>query len=127
MESPLQKKLKDGDKILMAEGCTHHRQCDDIGTVKMPGWVTNFTGKKLQFSWTSGGEFPADLSRYQLIIHCGGCMINRRQMLYRIEQARAKGVPIVNYGVFLAYVHGILARALEPFPLARLAFRGEEE
>jgi len=119
--------LKPGDKVLIAEACTHHRQADDIGQVQIPRWLRQYVGGDLEFNWSSGTGYPENLEEFKLIIHCGGCMINRRQMLYRIEQARAKGVPIVNYGVFLAYVHGILDRALEPFPLARLAFRGEEE
>lgn len=110
------KKLRDGDQVLISEGCTHHRQCDDIGTVKMPGWVTNFTGKKLQFSWTSGGEFPADLSRYQLIIHCGGCMLNEKEMQHRYREAAAQQIPMTNYGLAIAYMHGILKRSLSIFP-----------
>ena len=110
------KKLRDGDQVLISEGCTHHRQCDDIGTVKMPGWVTNFTGKKLQFAWTSGGEFPADLSRYQLIIHCGGCMLNEKEMQHRYREAAAQQIPMTNYGLAIAYMHGILKRSLSIFP-----------
>ena len=108
--------LQDGDKILISEGCTHHRQCNDIGTVKMPGWIKNYTGKNLEFSFTSGGEFPEDLSQYALIVHCGGCMLNEKEMQYRIRHAMGEETPIVNYGVAIAQIHGILRRSLEPFP-----------
>jgi len=114
------KHLKPGDRVLIAEACTHHRQPDDIGKVQIPRWLRQYVGGELNFQWVSGGSFPEELSSYQLIIHCGACMINRREMLYRIQAAKAAGVPIVNYGVFLAYVHGILDRALEPFPLAKM-------
>ncbi|SMB98161.1 iron-only hydrogenase maturation protein HydF [Thermanaeromonas toyohensis ToBE] len=114
------KHLKPGDRVLIAEACTHHRQPDDIGKVQIPRWLRQYVGGELNFQWVSGGSFPEDLSPYQLIIHCGGCMITRREMLYRIQAAKAAGVPIVNYGIFLAYVHGILDRALEPFPLAKM-------
>ena len=109
------KNLKDGDKVLISEGCTHHRQCGDIGTVKLPKWLTDFTGKQLEFSFTSGGDFPEDLSDYALVVHCGGCMLNNREMAYRINSAKAEGKPIVNYGVLIAYIHGILERSLSPF------------
>ena len=112
--------LKDGDRILVAEGCTHHRQSDDIGTVKIPRWLRQHTGKQLVFEHTSGMKYPKDLSQYALIIHCGACMLNRREMHYRIQQAKAAGVAIVNYGVLIATMQGILARCLEPFPLAAL-------
>ena len=112
--------LKDGDRVLVAEGCTHHRQSDDIGTVKIPRWLRQHTGKPLVFEHTSGMKYPKDLSQYALIIHCGACMLNRREMHYRIQQAKAAGVPIVNYGVLIAAMQGILARCLEPFPLAAL-------
>ena len=108
--------LQDGDTVLISEGCTHHRQCNDIGTVKMPGWVNNFTGKKLNFEFTSGGEFPEDLSKYALVIHCGGCMLNEREMKHRIEKCKEAGVPIVNYGIAIAHMHGILRRSLEVLP-----------
>lgn len=108
-------KLKDGDQILIAEACTHHRQTDDIGTVKIPRWLRQKTGKELTFTHTSGISFPDNLREYALIIHCAGCMLNRKAMLYRISQAQEAGVPIVNYGVLIAYLHGILERALEPF------------
>lgn len=107
--------LKDGDKVLIAEGCTHHRQCNDIGTVKLPGWVRAYTGVEPAFSFTSGGEFPDDLSDFALVIHCGGCMMNEAAMRHRMESAQAAGVPMVNYGVAIAQMHGILARSLEPF------------
>ncbi|MBQ6160693.1 MAG: [Oscillospiraceae bacterium] len=108
-------RLQDGDKVLISEGCTHHRQCNDIGTVKMPGWVRAYTGKEPEFCFTSGGEFPEDLSPYALVIHCGGCMLNEAAMQHRIETARKAGVPMVNYGVAIAQMHGILQRSLEPF------------
>lgn len=108
-------KLQDGDKILIAEACTHHRQSDDIGTVKIPRWLRHKTGKELVFEHSSGYSFPDNLQEYALIIHCAGCMLNRKAMLYRISQAQDAGVPIVNYGVLIAYLHGILERALQPF------------
>jgi len=107
--------LKDGDRVLVAEGCTHHRQSDDIGTVKIPRWLRQHTGKQLVFDHTSGMKYPRDLSQYALLIHCGACMLNRREMHYRIHQAKAAGVPIVNYGVLIAHMQGILGRCLEPF------------
>ena len=107
--------LKDGDRVLVAEGCTHHRQTDDIGTVKIPRWLQQHTGKRLVFEHTSGIKYPRDLSRYALIVHCGACMLNRREMHLRIHQAKAAGVPIVNYGVLIAAMQGILIRCLEPF------------
>ena len=108
--------LKDGDRVLISEGCTHHRQCNDIGTVKLPGWLQAYTGKALQFSFTSGGEFPQELSQYALVVHCGGCMLNEKAMQSRIRTAVSAGVPIVNYGVAIAQMHGILRRSLGPFP-----------
>lgn len=108
--------LKDGDKILMAEGCTHHRQCDDIGTVKIPRWLSQHTGKDLIFESSSGNGFPKDLSEYAMIVHCGGCMINRKEMKYRMAKAKEQGIPIVNYGILIAYMQGILERSIEPFP-----------
>ncbi len=110
-------KLKDGDKVLISEGCTHHRQCNDIGTVKMPNWVRNYTKKKLEFEFTSGNEFPEDLSEYALIIHCGGCMLNEREMKSRTEQASDCGVPMTNYGIAIAQMHGILRRSISLFPV----------
>ncbi len=106
--------LRDGDRILISEGCTHHRQCNDIGTVKLPGWVRAYSGKQLEFSFTSGGEFPEDLSEYALVIHCGGCMLNEAAMQHRMAVCRAAGVPMVNYGVAIAELHGILRRSLAP-------------
>ena len=109
-------KIKDGDKILISEGCTHHRQCNDIGTVKIPQWIRNFTKSEPEFSFTSGGEFPDDLSEFSLVVHCGGCMLNEKEMKYRLTCAKEQGVPIVNYGVAIAQMHGILKRSLEIFP-----------
>lgn len=110
------KRLCDGDTVLISEGCTHHRQCDDIGTVKLPAWVEKYTGKKINFEFSSGAGFPDDLSEYALIIHCGACMLNEREMLSRIDRAEAAGVPITNYGMTIAEIHGVLRRSLEPFP-----------
>lgn len=107
--------LKDGDKVLISEGCTHHRQCNDIGTVKLPGWIKKHTGKEIEFEFTSGGEFPQELSSYSLIVHCGGCMLNEREVQYRLRQAEDEGVPITNYGTAIAYMNGILSRSLEVF------------
>ncbi|MGI6094853.1 MAG: [FeFe] hydrogenase H-cluster maturation GTPase HydF [Lachnospiraceae bacterium] len=107
--------LKDGDQVLISEGCTHHRQCEDIGTVKIPRWVQNYTGKKLEFHFTSGTEFPDDLSRYALIIHCGGCTLNEREMKYRLKCAQDQRIPMTNYGTAIAHMNGILERSLEPF------------
>lgn len=108
--------IKDGDKILISEGCTHHRQCNDIGTVKIPGWIRGFTKNNPEFVFTSGGDFPKDLSGVSLIVHCGGCMLNEKEMKYRLEVAEEQGVPVVNYGVAIAQMHGILKRSLEIFP-----------
>ncbi|MDR3560978.1 MAG: [FeFe] hydrogenase H-cluster maturation GTPase HydF [Negativicutes bacterium] len=119
-------RLKPGDKVLIAEGCTHHRQADDIGHVKIPRWLRQSVGGELDFSWVSGGDFPRNLSDYQLIVHCGSCMLTRREMLFRLSLARESRVPIVNYGVLIAQVHGILHRALGPFPSARLILEEEE-
>lgn len=107
--------LKDGDKILISEGCTHHRQCNDIGTVKFPKWIKDFSGVNVVFDFTQGGEFPADLSKYKLIIHCGGCMINEQEMVSRQKKAKEQNIPMVNYGMAIAYMNGILDRALEIF------------
>lgn len=119
------KRLKPGDQVLIAEGCTHHRQADDIGRVKIPRWLKQAVGGDLSFAWVSGGSFPPDLAKYQLIIHCGACMLNRREMLYRISLAREVGVPIINYGVLIAYLHGIMPRALQPFPSAFKMYQNE--
>lgn len=108
--------IKNGDKILISEGCTHHRQCNDIGTVKMPDWIRAFTGCEPEFYFTSGGDFPEDLREYSLVVHCGGCMVNEKEMKYRQIKAREQGVPMVNYGVAIAMMHGILKRSLEIFP-----------
>lgn len=111
--------LKDGDKVLIAEACTHHRQEDDIGRVKIPRWLRQKTGKDLELNFVSGTQFPENLKDYSLIIHCGGCMLNRKAMRHRIKQAVDADVPIVNYGVFIAYVQGILERTVEPFAVER--------
>lgn len=108
--------LQDGDRVVIAEGCTHHRQCGDIGSVKIPRWVEQFSGAKPIYTFTSGGEFPHDLSDYKLIIHCGGCMLNEKEMAHRMEIAEKAGVPMVNYGVAIAHIHGILKKSLAPFP-----------
>jgi len=118
-------KLKDGDKVLVSEGCTHHQQSDDIGRVKIPRWLRQITGKQIDFEYTSGVTFTEDVKRYALIIHCGACMLNRAAMLNRIESAKEFSVPIVNYGILIAYVQGILDRALEPFPLAKMIWDEE--
>ena len=107
--------LRDGDCLLISEGCTHHRQCQDIGTVKLPGWLRRFTGKDLRFQFTSGGDFPRDLSPYALVIHCGGCMLGEREMRARLRRALEQGVPFTNYGTAIAHMNGILDRSLEPF------------
>lgn len=105
--------LENGDIVLISEGCTHHRQCEDIGTVKLPRWITNQTGKELQFEFTSGTEFPADLSKYKMIIHCGGCTLNEREMKYRLKCAEEQNIPITNYGTAIAHMNGILDRSIE--------------
>ena len=110
------KNIQDGDKILIAEGCTHHRQCDDIGTVKIPSMIRKFTGKEPEFFFTSGTEFPDNLTDYQLVVHCGGCMLNEREMKYRISCCQDQRVPITNYGILMAQATGILKRSLAPFP-----------
>lgn len=111
--------LHDGDKVLISEGCTHHRQCGDIGTEKIPAWIRSYSGANPAFSFTSGGEFPDSetLKQYSLVVHCGGCMLNQQEMTSRLERADLAGVPIVNYGVAIAQMHGILQRSLEPFQL----------
>ena len=109
-------RLQDGDKVLIAEGCTHHRQCDDIGTVKIPRWLRNYTGKDITIETSSGREFPDDLSPYSLIIHCGGCMLNEREVRYRMKCAADQGIPITNYGITIACMQGILRRSIEIFP-----------
>lgn len=113
--------LSDGDRILIAEGCSHHRQCEDIGTVKLPKWIEAHTGRKLEFEFASGTGFPSELSGYAMVIHCGGCMLNAREMLYRQSRAEAQRVPITNYGILISYMNGILKRTLRVFPeIARL-------
>lgn len=108
--------LKDGDKILVAEGCSHHRQCNDIGTVKIPNWIKKHTGKDIHFDFTSGREFPEDLKGYALVLHCGGCMITERDVMSRMEKAKEENVPFTNYGITIAYMNGILKRSIEVFP-----------
>jgi len=108
--------LKDNDRILISEGCTHHRQCEDIGTVKLPRWIREYTGKNPEFVFTSGTEFPEDLSAYHMIVHCGGCMLNEREMKYRMRTAREQKVPMTNYGTLIAYINGILKRSVAPLP-----------
>ncbi len=110
--------LQDGDVVLISEGCTHHRQCGDIGTIKMPKWIRDYTGKDIFFKFTSGTEFPKDLSPYKMVVHCGGCTLNPREMRYRIDSGKKASVPITNYGVMIAYIHGILPRVSEPFSLS---------
>lgn len=107
--------LKDGDKVLISEGCTHHRQCNDIGTVKLPNWIKKYTDKNIEFEFTQGGEFPQDLSKFALVVHCGGCMLNEAEMKSRLKKANEQNIPIVNYGMAIAYMNGILERSLEIF------------
>lgn len=107
--------LKDEDTILVAEGCTHHRQCDDIGTVKIPKWLLEYTGKKINFEYCSGTEYPKDLTKFALVVHCGGCTLNKKEMEFRIKSAKQQKIPIVNYGILIAYMNGILKRSIEPF------------
>lgn len=118
-------KLNDGDVVLVAEGCTHHRQCDDIGTVKLPRWMKKHTGREIRFAFASGTEFPEDLSPYKMIVHCGGCMLNEREMKYRIQCAMDQNVPITNYGILIAYMQGILKRSVQAFPSVALELEGE--
>ncbi|MCL2005285.1 MAG: [FeFe] hydrogenase H-cluster maturation GTPase HydF [Planctomycetaceae bacterium] len=108
-------RLADGDTVLIAEGCTHHRQCDDIGTVKLPRWISDYTGKQIRFEFTAGREFPDDLSPYRLVVHCGGCMLNDREMQYRVHCALDQGVPMTNYGILIAHINGILPRCVAVF------------
>jgi len=107
--------LKDGDEILISEACTHHVQPEDIGRTKIPTWLLNYTHKDLHYDVVAGGDFPEDLKRFKLVISCGGCMVNRREILHRIERARKQRVPITNYGILMAYLSGILERVIEPF------------
>ncbi len=108
--------MQDGDRILIAEGCTHHRQCEDIGTVKLPDWIRRYTGKETEFVFCSGSEFPEDLSRFRLVVHCGGCMLNEKEMRYRMQTAVAQKVPFTNYGILIAHMNGILQRSIEVIP-----------
>ena len=108
--------LQDGDKVLIAEGCTHHRQCNDIGTVKIPAWIKKQTGKNVIFDSASGKDFPEDLSEYKIVIHCGGCMITEKEVSSRQERAKEQGIPFTNYGTVIAYINGILKRSVEVFP-----------
>jgi len=117
--------LKDGDKVLIAEGCTHHRQSDDIGSVKIPRWIRQRTGKQIEFEFSAGITFTEDVKKYALIVHCGACMMNRTGMLSRVERAKDLKVPIVNFGILIAYIQGLLPRALEPFPLAKMILEEE--
>lgn len=110
-------KLKDGDRVLISEGCTHHRQCGDIGTQKLPEWISEFTGKKLSFEFTSGGEFPEDLSGISLVVHCGGCTLNEAEMKLRIKRAKEQKIPVTNYGMMIAHINGILKKAVEPLKI----------
>lgn len=119
--------IKDGDTILISEGCTHHRQCEDIGTVKIPNWINKYTGKEVNFEFSSGTDFPEELSKYSLIVHCGGCMLNSREMHYRLGHAKDQKVPITNYGVAIAQMHGILKRSIEPFPDVLKIFEGKNK
>lgn len=116
--------LKDGDKVLICEGCTHHRQCEDIGTVKIPAWLSKYTGKRLDFQYASGDDFPDDLSGYKLIIHCGACMLNEREVLYRMKCAIDAEVPFTNYGTAIAYMNGILERSIKPVMKSACAVKG---
>ncbi|MDR1239326.1 MAG: [FeFe] hydrogenase H-cluster maturation GTPase HydF [Treponema sp.] len=109
-------RLRDGGCVLISEGCTHHRQCDDIGRVKLPRWIKNYSAKQLEFAFSSGGEFPEDLSPYQLVVHCGGCMLNEREMKYRQGCAADQGIPMTNYGILIAHIQGILKRSVAMFP-----------
>lgn len=118
-------RLRDGDQVLIAEGCTHHRQCNDIGTVKLPRWIEGYTGKKLSFEFCSGGEFPEDLSSFALVVHCGGCMLTEQVMKLRVGRAKTAGVPVVNYGVAIALMHGVLRRSIAMLPGAAQMLDGE--
>ena len=117
--------IEDGDKILVSEGCTHHRQCDDIGSVKLPRWIRQYTGKEPEFVFSSGTEFPADLSPYKMIVHCGGCMLNEREMKYRLACAKDQNIPMTNYGILIAHIQGILKRSIEPFPAVSMMLTEE--
>ena len=118
--------LKDGDKVLLAEGCTHHRQCNDIGTVKLPKWIAAHAGCQPEFSWSSGTGFPRDLSDYALVVHCGACMLPPREVQFRQRTAAAQGIPFTNYGTAIAHCHGILHRSLSVFPEVQALLSAEE-
>ena len=113
-------RLKDGDTVLISEGCTHHRQCGDIGTVKLPAWLKKYTGKELNFRFTSGGEFPKDISGIALVVHCGGCMLNARELSGRLDNCEIEGVSVTNYGIAIAKMHGILERTLSVFHICQV-------
>ena len=108
--------LFDNDLVLISEGCTHHRQCNDIGTVKIPKLIKKYTNKDIKFEFTSGGDFPKDLSKYKMVIHCGGCMLNENEMQYRYKNALSQNIPITNYGMAIAYMNGIIKRSVSVFP-----------
>ena len=118
-------RLRDGDRVLISEGCTHHRQCDDIGRVKLPRWIKNYTNRRLEFAFSSGGDFPEELSPYKLVVHCGGCMLNEREMKYRQGCAEDQGIPITNYGILIARIQGILKRSIAMFPHILAELEGE--
>ena len=109
-------KLEDGDSVLVSEGCTHHRQCEDIGTVKIPNWLRKYTNKNINFEFSSGGTFPSDLSKYKMIIHCGGCTLKDKEVVYRYNNAKMQSIPISNYGITIAFLNGILKRSVQIFP-----------
>lgn len=119
--------LKPGSRVLIVEGCTHHRQSDDIGTVKIPRWIRQMTGGEVQFEWASGSHFPKELDRFDAIVHCGACMLNKPEMRYRMHYAHERGIPMTNYGMLIAHVQGILERAIAPFPSARMAWEALED
>ncbi len=114
--------LKPGSHVLIVEGCTHHRQSDDIGTVKIPRWIRQMIGGEVSFEWASGSHFPKDLDKFDAIVHCGACMLNKAEMRYRMNYAREHGIPMTNYGMLIAHVQGVLERAIAPFPSARLTW-----
>ncbi len=118
-------RLQSGDRVLVVEGCTHHRQADDIGKVKLPRWLRQRSGADLEFEWASGSFFPEDLRRFQFAIHCGGCMLNRREMCYRVAATTKEEIPMTNYGIMISYIQGVLERAIAPFPLAKMVYDEE--
>jgi len=119
--------LQPGDKILIAEACSHHSLEDDIGRVKIPRWLRQYVGGDLQIDTSCGRDYPQDLKDYKLILHCGACMMNRREMLNRLRKAHEAGVPVTNYGVAISFLQGVIKRSLAPFPSALLAFENEME